>query len=236
MVSNDVSSSRNASIFATVCNVGGPSAAEVAQLYLGYPLAAGEPPKVLKGFVKVFIRSSTCERVDFPLSASELSVWNVSRQSWQLYPGHYAVMIGSSSRDIRLNGTLTVSALRDIDYTSTDCSSSPSSATYSCSFSSSSSLSSSPSRPPTLSTGVSATTTVIASFVSPSVNPRDSSNEVITQQPSLSSLPVAHDLSMQTDPRSWYSDLSLGPYQVPALFSVLGALSFAMLLRWRWRR
>ena len=34
-------------------NNGGVAGAEVAQMYLGYPKSAGEPPKVLRGFNKV---------------------------------------------------------------------------------------------------------------------------------------------------------------------------------------
>ena len=41
------------SVSLTVTNNGTVSGAEVAQLYLGYPPSAGEPPKVLRGFSKV---------------------------------------------------------------------------------------------------------------------------------------------------------------------------------------
>ena len=37
----------------TIKNTGGVYGAEVAQLYLGFPANAGEPPKVLRGFRKV---------------------------------------------------------------------------------------------------------------------------------------------------------------------------------------
>jgi beta-glucosidase len=37
----------------TIKNTGSVYGAEVAQLYLGFPASAGEPPKVLRGFRKV---------------------------------------------------------------------------------------------------------------------------------------------------------------------------------------
>ena len=109
-VTSALSPTKGATIYASVCNTAGPAAAEVAQLYLGYPAAAGEPPKLLKGFQKVQVGPGSCEGVAFPLSAADLSVWNVAAQAWQLIPGSYAISVGSSSRDIRVTGTLIVNA------------------------------------------------------------------------------------------------------------------------------
>jgi beta-glucosidase len=36
--------------------------------------------------------------------------WDVVAQQWALIPGTYSVWVGSSSRDIRLTGSLTVTA------------------------------------------------------------------------------------------------------------------------------
>jgi beta-glucosidase len=82
----------------------------VAQLYIGYPAAANEPPKLLKGFQKVQLVDSagSCAGVAFPLSAQDLSVWDSSSMAWRLVPGTYQVMVGSTSADIRLRGTLSV--------------------------------------------------------------------------------------------------------------------------------
>jgi beta-glucosidase len=84
------------SIYATVCNTAGPAGSEVAQLYVGYPAAANEPPKLLKGFEKVAIAPGTCESVGFTLAASDLLTWNVVTQAWQLIPGTYTALVGSS--------------------------------------------------------------------------------------------------------------------------------------------
>lgn len=110
-VSGAVSPTAAAVVYAQVCNsAAGPAGAEVAQLYLGYPAAANMPPKVLKGFQKVAVGAGACVGVGFPLAASDLQLWDVVAQAWQLVPGAYTVLVGSTSADIRLTGTLTVSA------------------------------------------------------------------------------------------------------------------------------
>ena len=105
-----VSPSSSATVYATVCWAAGPPGAEVAQLYIGYPAAAAEPPKLLKGFQKVELvdEDKSCAGVAFGLSAEDLSVWDSGSMSWKLTPGVYNVMVGSTSQDIRLTGTLTV--------------------------------------------------------------------------------------------------------------------------------
>ena len=40
------------------------------------------------------------------LTRRELSVWSVVKHAWVGVPGEYGVFVGSSSSDLRLNGTL----------------------------------------------------------------------------------------------------------------------------------
>jgi beta-glucosidase len=110
-VSGTVTPTSGAVVYATVCNSAvGPAGAEVAQLYLGFPPAAGEPPKLLKGFQKVALGAGACGGVGFPLAAADLQTWDVNAQAWTLTPGTYSVLVGSTSADIRLTGTLAVTA------------------------------------------------------------------------------------------------------------------------------
>lgn len=93
-----------------MCNSAGPSGSEVSQLYVGFPAAANEPPKLLKGFQKTALEPGECAGVGFPVAAKDLWIWDVVAQQWALIPGTYSVMIGSGSRDIRLTGSLAVTA------------------------------------------------------------------------------------------------------------------------------
>ena len=67
-------------------------------------------PKLLKGFQKVSIGAGACAGVGFPLKAKDLQIWDVTAQAWKLVPGAYTVLVGSTSADIRLTGSLTVTA------------------------------------------------------------------------------------------------------------------------------
>ena len=77
------------------------------QLYLGFPLSAGEPPKQLKGFKQVLLAPGASTEVTFPLSDRDISIWDVSSHGWSPQKGVFKVMVGASSRDIRLNGDFT---------------------------------------------------------------------------------------------------------------------------------
>eukprot|EP00326_Haptolina_ericina_P018660 CAMPEP_0181186720 /NCGR_PEP_ID=MMETSP1096-20121128/10183_1 /TAXON_ID=156174 ORGANISM="Chrysochromulina ericina, Strain CCMP281" /NCGR_SAMPLE_ID=MMETSP1096 /ASSEMBLY_ACC=CAM_ASM_000453 /LENGTH=221 /DNA_ID=CAMNT_0023275633 /DNA_START=29 /DNA_END=695 /DNA_ORIENTATION=- len=89
-----------------VSNTGAVPGAEIPQLYLGFPLSAGEPPKVLRGFTKVFLKPGETRTVTFSVSSAETSVWSEVSHGWTPVEGLFNVSIGASSRDIRLVGTL----------------------------------------------------------------------------------------------------------------------------------
>ncbi|KAJ7268203.1 glycoside hydrolase superfamily [Mycena haematopus] len=89
----------------TVKNTGAVVGTEKPQLYLGYPPAAGEPPKVLRGFDEVPLAVGASQVVSMSVAARDMSVWDTPSQSWVRPAGTFRVYVGASSRDIRLNGT-----------------------------------------------------------------------------------------------------------------------------------
>jgi len=83
--------------------------AEVAQLYLGFPAAAGEPPKQLKGFFKTAVLAASAKAsVSFRLKDRDLSIWDVGAHDWARQSGEFKVFVGASSRDIRAAGSFSV--------------------------------------------------------------------------------------------------------------------------------
>ena len=84
--------------------------AEVAQLYLGFPASAGEPPKQLKGLKKLTLSPGEKQTVTFALKDRDLSVWDIVTHDWKKASGSFAVYVGASSRDIRQTGKMTVGA------------------------------------------------------------------------------------------------------------------------------
>jgi beta-glucosidase len=91
-----------------VCNTGIRDGNEVAQLYLGFPPDSGEPPKQLKEFGRKFIASQKCIDFSMMVDGKEMRIWDTLSQTWRTPQGKYSVMIGASSRDIRLNGNFVI--------------------------------------------------------------------------------------------------------------------------------
>ncbi len=87
-----------------VKNTGSHAGAEVAQLYVDDPTAAGEPPKQLQGYQRVYLRAGKSARLTIALTRRSFSVWDTASQSWKTTPGLYRILVGASSRDIRLRG------------------------------------------------------------------------------------------------------------------------------------
>ncbi|CAK39741.1 uncharacterized protein An07g09760 [Aspergillus niger] len=91
-----------------VANTGSLDGAEVPQLYLGFPTAAQQPVRQLRGFERVEIASGKQSQVTFQLRRRDISYWDVPAQQWLVASGDYKVYVGASSRDLKLNGTFTV--------------------------------------------------------------------------------------------------------------------------------
>lgn len=89
-------------------NNGTYAGAEVAQLYLSFPPQAGEPPRQLKRFQKVYLRPGEKERVTMILASRDFSIWSVAAHKWTIVTGSFGATVSSSSRDDRLSGTLQV--------------------------------------------------------------------------------------------------------------------------------
>jgi len=91
------------SISCVVKNIGEVDGAEVPQLYLGFPAAANEPPKQLKGFTRVTLKAGASTTVSFKVTDRDLSIWD---GQWSMVSGDFDVMVGASSEDIRMTGVL----------------------------------------------------------------------------------------------------------------------------------
>lgn len=91
----------------TVSNTGDVRGAEIAQLYLGLPGSGpgGDTPvRQLRGFAKVGpLAPGEARQAVFELTRRDLSVWDVTAQTWRLRRGMYDVWVGASSRDLRVH-------------------------------------------------------------------------------------------------------------------------------------
>jgi len=92
-----------------VTNTGKVFGNEVVQLYIRDVISSvTTPEKALKSFARVGLQPGETKEVIFRLNAKDaLSIWNRQMQ-YVVEPGEFKIMIGSSSDDIRLNGSFEV--------------------------------------------------------------------------------------------------------------------------------
>jgi beta-glucosidase len=94
----------------TVTNTGPRAGTEVAQVYVGrLPTKVPTPPKQLAGVARVTLRPGQSRRVTVAIDPRSLAFWDTGSHRWVTPGGQVAVLVGSSSRDIRLRGILGVS-------------------------------------------------------------------------------------------------------------------------------
>jgi beta-glucosidase len=92
----------------TVHNTGHQEGTEIAQVYAALPSAANENYKRLVAWQRVKLAPGESKDVTLPLNPLYLSVFDTDKNAWQLLPGDYKVMAGTSSRDLSLHATLRV--------------------------------------------------------------------------------------------------------------------------------
>ena len=103
-VSPVVNGTQDVQVSATVTNTGNRSGADVAQLYVTEPTAAGEPPRQLKGFQRVNLAPGQSTRVQFTVTPADISWFDTSAPGasatgggWSQTAGLYQVYVGDSS-------------------------------------------------------------------------------------------------------------------------------------------
>ena len=85
------------SVSATVTNVGQKAGSDVAQLYLGDPAAAGEPPRQLVCFQRVNLTPGHSARVQFTVTPRDTWWWDEAANGWSQSTGSYGLFVGDSS-------------------------------------------------------------------------------------------------------------------------------------------
>lgn len=92
----------------SVENTGKMSGAEVAQLYIA-PKTNGtfRPARELKGFVRITLAPKEKKRAEITLTDRSFALWSTKHNDWVVESGEYEILVGASSRDIRLHGTVT---------------------------------------------------------------------------------------------------------------------------------
>src|ERR671918_908913 len=96
---------------ATVKNAGPVPGKETVQLYVrDVEASVFRPDKELKGFLKVSLEPGEERRVRFELDQRSFAFYDANPGGWRVEPGEFEVLIGASSRDIRLSGAVEVTS------------------------------------------------------------------------------------------------------------------------------
>ena len=94
-------------VSADITNTGKSAGKEVVQLYIrDLTGSAIRPEKELKGFEKVFLEPGETKTVTMELNKRSFAWYNTELHDWFAASGDYEILVGASSRDIRLTETL----------------------------------------------------------------------------------------------------------------------------------
>ena len=94
-----------------VKNTGSVAGAEIAQIYVADKESTiYRPVKELKAFAKVKLEAGEAKEVVVKLSKRAFAFFNVKTNDWCVESGEFDILVGASSADIRLSGTVNVTA------------------------------------------------------------------------------------------------------------------------------
>ena len=103
-----IHSEGNARISVDVKNLGSRAGEETVQLYIHETFApVSTPVKRLRGFERVALEPGETKTVTFTLTPEDLQLLDLDMH-WVVVPGEFEIMVGRSSQDIPLKGTLRV--------------------------------------------------------------------------------------------------------------------------------
>jgi beta-glucosidase len=105
---NEIHPAGSARISVDVKNAGSLAGVETAQLYVHETYAPiSTPVKRLRGFERVALEPGETKTVTFALGPEDLQLLDQDMH-WVVVPGEFEIMVGRSSEDIPLKGTLKV--------------------------------------------------------------------------------------------------------------------------------
>lgn len=98
-----------------VKNIGETDGAEVTQLYVGdMESTIFRPVKELRAFKKVFLKAGEEKEVSLTLSKRDFAFFNVYTGEFNVESGEFAILVGASSRDIKLIKKVTVNSTENV--------------------------------------------------------------------------------------------------------------------------
>ena len=102
----------------TVKNLSDIDAKEICQLYVRDPFSyVSRPDKELRGFAKIELKAGESKRVTLSLSKRAFAYYSVPMKRWHVENGDFEILVGSSSRDVRLKKRIKIDLPEPEQYT-----------------------------------------------------------------------------------------------------------------------
>lgn len=107
----NITDSETVTVSLKVKNTGDVAGAEIVQLYVkDKESTIFRAEKELKAFEKVFLEPGEEKAVKFTLDKRAFAFWNVKVSDWTVESGEFEILVGASSRDIKLTSSVNVEA------------------------------------------------------------------------------------------------------------------------------
>ena len=121
-VSADVISNEDAlTVAVTVANSGDTAGKEVVQLYVNdVEASVRRPEKELRGFQKLDLAPGEKQTLRFELDERDFAYFSTRQGRWIAESGDFEILVGASSRDIRMRHRVTLQSREELNYRFTE--------------------------------------------------------------------------------------------------------------------
>lgn len=100
-----------------ITNTGNTAGKEIVQLYIkNFIGMENRPEKELKDFAKVSLQAGETKTISFTLNYRSFAYFNETAKDWFVESGLYRILIGASSRDIRLDAPIQVAGTKRLPF------------------------------------------------------------------------------------------------------------------------
>jgi beta-glucosidase len=108
---NEIEDTETVKVAVKVINTGVVRGKEIVQLYVTTPgMTVISPEKELKAFYKIMLEPGEENTVEFILDKRAFAYYNEDIRDWHVEGGEYQILVGSSSRNIKLSKTIKINS------------------------------------------------------------------------------------------------------------------------------
>lgn len=103
-----VDPAHGAAVRVRVTNTGARAGTAVRQVYLGFPVATGEPPRRLVAVDTIRLDPGESRTATMTIPPRAFAIWDTAAHNWDAIPATHTIWVGHSSRDLPLHTTVDI--------------------------------------------------------------------------------------------------------------------------------